>query len=401
MSFLLNKEKYNFFLIILIFLFFSYIYLSDSFAADNAALERLREIERAINENKRKNEVLKKTTAELNQDIRELRSTLIESASKTIYQEQLVTNIEQKISQYKTMQKNLIKNLEQKKSTINYTIISLQKLSRIPKITFIWDQENLNNYVHRSILLASIMPQLYQEAEILESRLTAIKNISTEILNQKNNLNSATTIMERERIALDRLIRRKAALRQKTINETKETKIQITKLAKSARDLRSLLESLNTNEKKRKSIKPTSLTPKYRPFSVTKGRLPMPTGGIVTKYFGEIDDMGLISRGITIRTRDFARVIAPHDGQIVFAGPFRKYGKLLIISHGEEYHTLLAGFASLNVIVGQWILAGEPVGTMGKHKNEQKQYLYLELRHKGNPVDPSYWLSISNIKVSK
>ena len=91
-------------------------------------------------------------------------------------------------------------------------------------------------------------------------------------------------------------------------------------------------------------------------------------------------------------------MIAPHDGRIEFAGKFRTYGQLLIISHGDGYHTLLAGMENINSIVGQWVLKGEPVGQMSNETglSNSKQKLYVELRQKGKPVNPLPWMVAMN-----
>ncbi|OIR06236.1 murein hydrolase activator EnvC precursor [mine drainage metagenome] len=135
-----------------------------------------------------------------------------------------------------------------------------------------------------------------------------------------------------------------------------------------------------------------------RPFAQAEGRMPFPARGAIVRHFGQRDASGAPSRGITIATRPDAQVVAPYDGQIVFAGPFRDYGLLLIIEHTEGYHTLLAGLARIDGRVGQHLLAGEPVGVMGRSGG--KPLLYVELRHDGQPVNPLPWLTARKTKVS-
>ena len=91
-------------------------------------------------------------------------------------------------------------------------------------------------------------------------------------------------------------------------------------------------------------------------------------------------------------------MVAPYDGQVVYAGPFRGYGQILIIEHGESYHTLLAGIERIDAVEGQWVLAGEPVGTMERQGTELPK-LYLELRHAGQPINPLPWLANFDNKV--
>mgnify|MGYP002019279149 FL=1 len=102
---------------------------------------------------------------------------------------------------------------------------------------------------------------------------------------------------------------------------------------------------------------------------------------------------------ITIRTRPAAHVVAPRRGTVVFAGPFRGYGRLLIIEHDEGHHVLLAGLGRIDAVVGDEVLAGEPVGAMtGSLKGTPN--LYLELRRSGRPINPLPWLAASKIMVS-
>ncbi len=135
-----------------------------------------------------------------------------------------------------------------------------------------------------------------------------------------------------------------------------------------------------------------------RPFSHAQGDMPFPARGRVVVRFGQSDANQDLSKGISIETRPDGQVIAPYNGQVAFAGPFRGYGLLLIIEHGEGYHTLLAGMARIDSVVGQHLSTGEPVGVMGA--GEGKPLLYVELRHNGQPVNPLPWLTARKAKVS-
>jgi murein hydrolase activator len=134
------------------------------------------------------------------------------------------------------------------------------------------------------------------------------------------------------------------------------------------------------------------------PFSKKKGTLPLPVGGKIISRYGKTGNPQQ-RNGIVIETRNQAAVISPYDGQIAFAGQFRHYGLLLIIDHGEGYHTLLAGLGSIDGDVGQLLLAGEPVGRM-KNGENGKPTLYMELRVKGSPVNPIPWFAAGYRKVS-
>jgi septal ring factor EnvC (AmiA/AmiB activator) len=70
----------------------------------------------------------------------------------------------------------------------------------------------------------------------------------------------------------------------------------------------------------------------------------------------------------------------------------------LIIEHGDGYHSLLAGLERIDGVVGQWLVAGEPVGIMPS--GDREAALYLELRHNGQPINPLPWLATRDDKVS-
>jgi len=131
-----------------------------------------------------------------------------------------------------------------------------------------------------------------------------------------------------------------------------------------------------------------------RSFAKARGTMPFPIAGNLTEMYGAAtattETGSLRARGITIQGRSGAQVVAPFDGIVAFAGPFRGYGRLLIIEHSEGYHTLLAGLGHIDSRVGQMVLAGEPIGTM---ENSDATSLYVELRRDGQPINPLPWLA--------
>jgi septal ring factor EnvC (AmiA/AmiB activator) len=126
--------------------------------------------------------------------------------------------------------------------------------------------------------------------------------------------------------------------------------------------------------------------------------------GAVAGRFDEGGKFGSRLRGLTIKSRTDAIVIAPQGGQVAYAGEFRGYGLLLIIAAGEGYHFLLAGLGRIDVTVGQHVLAGEPVGQLGTEGFPREgapaggaPELYVELRHRGEPIDPKPWFNMRDV----
>jgi septal ring factor EnvC (AmiA/AmiB activator) len=148
---------------------------------------------------------------------------------------------------------------------------------------------------------------------------------------------------------------------------------------------------------------PARLAPKV-PFVEARGVLPRPVSGEQVRDFGAPDGLGGTTRGVSFTTRPRALVTSPADGWVAFAGPFRSFGRLLIVNAGGGYYLLLAGMDHINVEVGQFVLAGEPVATMGESSSVSPAVgaietsgpvLYVEFRKDGGSIDPGPWWSKS------
>src|SRR4029078_4298715 len=95
-------------------------------------------------------------------------------------------------------------------------------------------------------------------------------------------------------------------------------------------------------------------------FASAKGLLRLPVNGVKIRAFGGSDGAGGVAKGISLTTRAGAQVTTPCDGWVVYAGPFRSYGQLLILNAGGGYHVLIAGMERISVNIGQFVLTGEP-----------------------------------------
>jgi septal ring factor EnvC (AmiA/AmiB activator) len=134
-------------------------------------------------------------------------------------------------------------------------------------------------------------------------------------------------------------------------------------------------------------------------FQATRGHLRLPVNGVRIREFGASDGVGGTQRGLSIAAHAGAAITAPCDGWVVYAGPFRSYGQLLILNAGGGYHVLLAGMERISVDLGQFVLTGEPVAVMGGGSQvssaiatgAKQPVLYVEFRKDGTPIDPSPW----------
>ncbi|WP_143149029.1 peptidoglycan DD-metalloendopeptidase family protein [Hyphomicrobium sp. CS1BSMeth3] len=148
------------------------------------------------------------------------------------------------------------------------------------------------------------------------------------------------------------------------------------------------------------SLAPGPMKPAI-PFENAKGSLPLPAQGKRVLGFGDKTQFGTQSMGVVLETRHSAQVRSPSDGSVLWAGPFRAWGQLLIINAEGGYHVLLAGLSQIDVQVGQFVLAGEPVGLMSAAPRSQSAkaegsapVLYVEFRKDNRPIDPGPWWAV-------
>ena len=258
------------------------------------------------------------------------------------------------------------------------------------------------------------MPELARRARVLSDDLSALAFNQQQAQRHRDELNGANTELQVQRKLLRTLLGRKSRLRRRTVAKTAIVDRKAKALSKEARSLRDLMLRLDklkkqreAQEKAQKIAKKQGRKPAVvvaeppadytgKPIDIAKGKLPFPVVGDVKSLFGQTGTGGLTHKGVTISVMSEAQVIAPYEGRVAFTGPFRGYGRLLIIEHGAGYHTLLAGMGRIDVIVGQWLLGGEPVGIMDRIQTKNKGLkpsLYIELRRGGQPINPLPWLA--------
>jgi septal ring factor EnvC (AmiA/AmiB activator) len=157
-------------------------------------------------------------------------------------------------------------------------------------------------------------------------------------------------------------------------------------LARQARDLRDLAARASAAQTNPRQPRIMTVAP--------GGRRVSPTAGAVLIAFNAPTKAGP-ALGVTLRTAASAKVVAPAEGTITFAGPFRSFGKVLILDQGNGYAVILTGLESVFAGIGDKIAAGALIGQMGQTKAggaTTAPELYFEVRQAGRPIDPERWL---------
>ena len=128
------------------------------------------------------------------------------------------------------------------------------------------------------------------------------------------------------------------------------------------------------------------------PFADTRGRLGMPVVGTLKNRYGERRNADIRWRGWLIAADEGDPVRAVHGGDIIYADWLRGQGLLIVVDHGEGWLSLYAQNHSLLRGVGDRVSAGDIIGKAGASGGSETSGLYFEIRHRGEPVDPSEWI---------
>ena len=75
-------------------------------------------------------------------------------------------------------------------------------------------------------------------------------------------------------------------------------------------------------------------------------------------------------------------MVAPAAARIAYAAPFRSYGHIVILDHGNGWMTVVTDLASVAVERGRRVAAGAELGRAGP----ESPRVTVELRRDGRPV---------------
>ena len=358
---------------------------------------------------------LRREIEEIGADRRKLNQSLIDTAAHLREVEDKVAATEARLKPLQAQEQALRASLDGRRQTIGEVLAALQRIGRRPPPALIAGPEDALQAVRTAIVLGAVLPEMRQQVETLAANLTGLIAVRKEIAAGRDKLKTEMASLEQERVRVNALVverQRQQAEREKALQAERARATDLARQADSLKDLIARLEQgLDpTARAAREAARapehpslaalrdPGRLAPAVA-FASLRGHIPIPVNGVKLKEFGDPDGIGGAEKGVSIAVRAGAQVTAPADGWVVYAGPFRSYGQLLILNVGGGYHMLLAGMDRISVDLGQFVLTGEPVAEMGNGSRiasvlatgSSQPVLYIELRKDGVPVDPGPW----------
>jgi septal ring factor EnvC (AmiA/AmiB activator) len=360
-----------------------------------------------------------------------LNAALIETAARARAGELRMAEIESRLTNSQASEAAIRRSLESRRAVIADVLAALQRMGRRPPPAVLVRPEDMLEAIRTSMLLGAVVPELRGETEALAADLGDLVQARRSIVSEGEALRkeAASLGAERERVAA------LVEARQKILAEAETAlageRARASDLARQSGDLKELIARMESDvsaamrgaQAARRSDEEQKLEPRPRlaagpfrdparlapatPFAQTRGLLPLPVSGALVKAFGAPDVFGGAEKGLSLAARPRAVVISPSDGWVAYSGPYRTYGQLLIINAGGGYYVVLAGMDRINVEVGQFVLAGEPIGVMGDGSAKtaaaiaigaSQPILYIEFRKDGTAIDPGPWWARSELE---
>ena len=358
---------------------------------------------------------IKREIEQIGADRRKLNQDLIDTAGRIRGVEAQVAATETRLKALDGNELGIRKSLEGRRAVIGEVLAALQRIGHRPPPALIASPEDALQSVRTAMLLGAVLPEMRHEVEALASDLTNLLDVRKKIAGERDRLKTEVASLGDERTRMTALVgerQKQQAEREKALNAERARASQLAHQVDNLKDLIAKLEQgLDPATRaareagrgdKRSAMSalrdPGRLAPAVS-FASLRGQVPIPVNGVKLKEFGVPDGVGGVEKGVSIATRAGAQVTAPADGWVVYAGPFRSYGQLLILNAGNGYHILLAGMERISVDLGQFVLTGEPVAVMGNGSHiaailatgSSQPVLYIEFRKDGIPVDPGPW----------
>jgi septal ring factor EnvC (AmiA/AmiB activator) len=381
-------------------------------------LEAAREQQRKAAELQQK---LKADIAAIGQDRSKLNQQLIDGAAQVRTVETRIGDAEARLRPLDAREQQIRVSLDSRRSEIVEVLAALQRAGRRTPPALLIRPEDALQSLRTAMLLGAVVPELRGRAEKLSSDLGELVALRKTIATERDALARDRDKSKDDQLRLAALVderQRKQSAIEKDMEAEGARAITLSKqvdslqglIAKMEQDLKSaakaaVLASLQgapaapNGKPNVGGLKdPARLSPAIA-FASARGLLAFPVNGSKIRDFGGSDGAGGVEKGISLATRAGSQVTTPCDGWVVYAGPFRSYGQLLILNAGGGYHVLIAGMERISVNIGQFVLTGEPVATMGSTSlvasilatTASQPVLYVEFRKDGTPIDPGPW----------
>lgn len=277
---------------------------------------------------------------------------------------------------------------------------ALQMMARRPLAFGLVRSDSLRDTIYLRAVMETMLPEVRRRTAGLRAEIQRGRKLQADARLAATQLRAGEQALATRRVQLATLeSRQRLASREATGVASREADRAMA-LAEQTRDLSALMSRLEEDGALRTTLAalPGPVLPPNRPGEVLRvtdspAAVPSPAGphlawilpvsGRLVSGYGEKSPTGLTT-GIALAPAGGAQVIAPAAGRVAFAGPYRGYGRIVIVEHDGGWTTLVTNLGRIAATVGERVVQGSPIGTAGPGR----PVLTVELRHDGAPINP-------------
>lgn len=349
----------------------------------------LAKIEAQIKQAKQQQAESQRKSQALDKEVKSVQKEMVNLAKSVRKHENQLSLLEQKKKELENQQEELEQKLSLSSLQMAKIMQGMQTLALRPSEILLIQAKTPIQMLRSHHLMQYSFPIVGGIQHQTQEDLNALSQVKMELQNQISSIKATTAELSNKNEQMEKLAQQKKVLQAQYASTYEKSKAKAEKLAKEAKSLKDLLANIQKEQQKKMAQKKaTGRGFGTGAFARARGSLSLPAQGRITQNFGDTTGASQShAKGMVVTTRRSAQVAAPFDGTVLFAGPFQNYGQLVIIDHGDNYLTVLAGLDTITTSVGSQLLTGEPIGKMGSNYTN----LYIEVRQSGQAINPRPW----------
>ena len=350
--------------------------------AESTESQRLQEVRSEI---KRKQTNLTQQKAALKRINRQLKrdEKKIAKAAKAVHQRRLqLTATESKQTQLKGRQQQLQVKQRKQQQMLASQLRSAYLAGQHDYIKLLLNQQNsgrlertLNYYQYLNRARVESIDEMLATGKELQQIATDLTELAAQ---QHQQLEQ----QKREQQTLADTQQKRKQTRKKLEKLLDSEAIRLTQLRQSENQLLQLTLTQKSPE------------PELTGLKGLRGRVERPLVGKVRHRYGSRRQGSIRWKGIYIDAQAGKAIHAIHQGKVLYADWLKGMGLVLILDHGEGYMSLYAHAQALLKQAGESVKRGETIALVGQSGGQSRAGLYFEMRHRGEPVNPSRWFKL-------